>query len=83
MGQRSHHTTASSVLPASKNASPRTLNSLPCDDAAPIPLVLFLPEAAAERVDWRREGRTGPTDEVRLNVEDFRKLEIVDSSGWL
>jgi len=78
-----HHTTASSVLPASKNASPRTLNNLPCDEAAPMPLVRFLPEAEAERVDWRREGIAGPADEVRFNVADFRKLEIVDSSGWL
>ena len=83
MGQDIHHTTASSVLPASKNVSPRTLNNLPCDEAAPMPLVRFLPEAEAESVDWRREGSAGPAEEVRFNVEDFRKLEIVDSSGWL
>ena len=83
MEQGTHHTTASSVLPASKKMSPRTLNSLPCDEAAPMPLVRFLPEAGVERVDWRREGSAGPADEVRFNVEDFRKLETVDSSGWL
>ena len=83
MEQSSHQTTASSVLPASRNVSPRTLNNLPWDDAAPIPLVLFLPGAGAARVDWRREGKAGPADEVRFNVEDFRKFEIVASSGWL
>lgn len=83
MGQGTHHTTASSVLPASKKVSPRTLNNLPCDEAAPMPLVRFLPEAEAESVEWRREGNAGPAEEVRFNVEDFRKLDIVDSSGWL
>ena len=48
-----------------------------------MPLVRFLPEAEAESVEWRREGNAGPAEEVRFNVEDFRKLDIVDSSGWL
>lgn len=81
--QSTHHTTASSILPASKNMSPRTLNNLPCDEAAPMPLVRFLPEAGAESVDWRRDGRAGPVDEVRFRAENFRKSEIVDSSDWL
>jgi len=82
MGQHAHHTVASSVLPASKNVSPRTLNNLPCDEAAPKPLNRFLPETGTERVDWRREGKVDPGDEVRLNVEDFRRLETVDRSSW-
>jgi len=79
--QHAHHTVASSVLPASKNVSPRTLNNLPCDEAAPKPLKRFLPEVGMERVDGRKEGIVGPGDEVRLNVEDFRRLETVDRSN--
>lgn len=83
MEQCTHHTAASSVLPASKNASPRTLNNLPCDEATPIPLARFFPGAALERVDWRREGRVGPADEARFSVEDFRRLDTVERSSWL
>jgi len=81
MEQHAHHTVASSVLPASRKVSPRTLNNLPCDEAAPKTVIRFLPEATTERVDWRSGGRVGPGDEVRLSVEDFRRLETVDRSS--
>lgn len=46
-----------------------------------MPIVLLLLEAG--RVDWRREDNVGPTDEVRFDVEDFRRFEMAGSSGWL
>jgi hypothetical protein len=49
--------TASSVLPARRKKSPSTLNSRPCDEAAPMPVCRFL-------TPWPLVG--APYDELRI-----------------
>jgi hypothetical protein len=82
-----HQIVASSVRPASMKKSPRTLNSLPCEDAAPMRL-WRLREVGTPRVVWRAGpmGGTEPADGMRF-VPSIGVLTLRtgarESSGWL
>jgi hypothetical protein len=81
-----HQIVASSVRPASMKKSPRTLNSLPCEDAAPMRL-WRLREVGTPRVLWRAGpmGGTAPADGMRFPSIGVLPLRggARESSGWL
>ena len=81
--------TASSSRPASKKRSPRTLNILPCDEAAPIAVCRFFIASAGDgRLAWRccTCGNPGLAVELRFNPSGVftRRIGLLlANSGWL
>lgn len=70
--EQAYHTVASSIRPESRKKSPNTLNSLPGDDATPIPLIRFLFVEGSPSVDCRKLLELGVAGLLRLDAVDVR-----------
>jgi hypothetical protein len=81
-----HQTDASSVLPASTKKSPRSLKSLPWEEAAPMRLWRFRTEGTPREL-WRN-GMGGPAPAGGLRFGPNiglvpLRIRPAESSGWL